>query len=122
MDQGKVTAFWALFLTRFNFTITYRPGNHNCKADALSRLYSLESPSEPEPIIPPAVIVSPIQSDISENIRVATLTEPALLGGPEGKTYVPTSQRQPLLSSVHNILGSGHPGRRWTLSLLQALF
>ncbi len=26
-----------------------------------------------------------------------TLTEPAPLGGPEGKTYVPTSQRQPLL-------------------------
>ncbi len=114
-------ARWALFFTRFNFTITYRPGNCNCKADALSRLHSPESPSEPEPIFP-ALIVSPIQWDISENIRVATLTEPAPLGGPEGKTYVPTSQRQPLLGSVHDIPGSGHPGSRQTLSLLQAWF
>ncbi len=115
-------ARWALFFTRFNFTITYRPGNHNCKADALSRLHSPESPSEPEPIIPPALIVSPIQWDITENIRVATLTEPAPLGGPEGKTYVPTSQRQSLLGSVHEIPGSGHPGSRRTLSLLQARY
>ncbi len=28
-------ARWALFCTRFHFTITYRPGNRNCKADAL---------------------------------------------------------------------------------------
>ncbi len=59
-------ARWALFFTRFNFTITYRPGNRNCKADALSRLHSPESPSEPETIIPPALIVSPIQWDITE--------------------------------------------------------
>ncbi len=26
-------ARWALFFTRFDFTITYHPGNHNCKAD-----------------------------------------------------------------------------------------
>lgn len=50
----------ALFLTRFNFIITHRPGNRNCKADALSRLYSLDAPSDPEPILPPALIVSPI--------------------------------------------------------------
>ncbi len=103
-------ARWALFFTRFNFTITYRPGHRNCKADALSRLHSPESPSEPETIIPPALIVSPIQWDITENIRVATLTESAPLGGPEWKTYVPTSQRQSLLGSVHEIPGSGHPG------------
>ncbi|KAI2652533.1 Transposon Tf2-8 polyprotein [Labeo rohita] len=30
-------AHWALFLTRFNFTITYRPGSKNITADALSR-------------------------------------------------------------------------------------
>jgi len=109
MDQGKVTSSWALFLTRFNFTIPYRPGNRNCKADALSRLYSLESHSQPEPIIPPALIVSPIQWNISENISVATLTEPAPLGGPEGKTYVPTSQRQPLLGLIAQYSGLWTP-------------
>ncbi|KAG1953646.1 retrotransposable element [Pimephales promelas] len=30
-------ARWALFFNRFNFTVTYRPGTKNTKADALSR-------------------------------------------------------------------------------------
>ncbi len=32
-------ARWALFFTRFQFTVTYRPGSKNSKADALSRRY-----------------------------------------------------------------------------------
>ncbi len=110
----------ALLFTRFNFIITYCPGNHNCKADALSRLHSLDAPSDPEPILPPALIVSPILWNIDEDIKVATQIEPALLGGPEGKKFVPTSQRQSLLGSVHNVPGSGHPVSQRTLSLLQA--
>lgn len=30
-------AWWALFFTCFHFTVTYRPGSKNTKADALSR-------------------------------------------------------------------------------------
>ncbi len=67
-------ARWALFFTRFDFTITYRPGNRNCKADALSRVHS---PTEPEPILPPALIVNPIIWNIERDIRAATLTDPA---------------------------------------------
>ncbi len=115
-------AHWALFFTRFHFTITYRPGNHNCKADTLSRLHSLDSPSDPEPILPPALIVSPIDWNIHEEIRAATLTEPAPLGGAEGKTFVPPSQRQSFLGSVHSVPGSGHPGSQRTLLLLQARY
>ena len=33
-------ARWAFFFSRFNFTLTYRPGSRNIKPDALSRLYS----------------------------------------------------------------------------------
>ncbi len=42
------------------------------KVDALSRVHSPDSPVEPEPIFPPAMIVSPIQWDITECIRAAT--------------------------------------------------
>ncbi len=115
-------ARWALFCTRFHFTITYRPGNRNCKADALSRVHSPDSPTEPEPILPPALIVNPIIWNIDQDIRDATLTEPAPLGGPEGKTFVPVSIRQSLLDSVHKVPGSGHPGSQRTLSLLQARY
>ena len=41
-------ARWAHFLTRFDFKITYRPGKHQGKADALSRrLYLAPRPDEP---------------------------------------------------------------------------
>ncbi len=115
-------ARWALFFTRFDFIITYQPGNRNCKADALSRVHSPDSPAEPEPILPPALIVNPIIWNINRDIRVTTVTEPAPLGGPEGKTFVPTSIRQSLLDSVHKVPGSGHPGSQRTLSLLQARY
>ncbi len=35
-------ARWALFFTRFQFKISYRPGPRNIKADALSRIHTLE--------------------------------------------------------------------------------
>ncbi len=94
-------ARWALFFTRFQFTITYRPGDKNIKADSLSRLHAPEEPSTPEPILPPAMLVSPIQWALEEQIRVPTLSEQAPPGGPEGKTYVPTTLRSTLLGSTH---------------------
>ncbi|CAM4706099.1 unnamed protein product [Leuciscus chuanchicus] len=113
-------ARWALFFTRFNFTVTYRPGSKNLKADALSRLYQPESSTEiNETILPPTMIVSPIQWNIDELIADATVTEPAPPGGPEGKIFVPTTLRLPLMDSVHTSPGSGHPGSQQTLSLLQ---
>ncbi len=78
-------ACWALFFTRFEFTITYRPSSRNCKSDALSHLYTPDSPVDPEPILPPAVVVNPILWNIDKDIQAATLSEPAPLGGPEGK-------------------------------------
>uniref|UniRef100_A0A8D0AE73 Chromo domain-containing protein n=1 Tax=Sander lucioperca TaxID=283035 RepID=A0A8D0AE73_SANLU len=33
-------ARWAIFFSRFNFTLTYRPGSRNVKPDALSRQFS----------------------------------------------------------------------------------
>ncbi len=108
--------------TRFHFTITYRPGSQNPKADALSRLHAPDQPSESEPILPPALIVIPIQWELTERIRDTTCTEPALQEGLEGKTYVPSSQRLTLLGSVHKVPCSGHPGSQRTLSLLQARY
>ncbi len=113
-------ARWTLFFTRFQFTITYRPGGKNIKADSLSRIHSPDEPPTSEPILPPAVIVSPIQWDLEDQIRVATLSEPAPPGGPEGKMYVPSTLRRTLLGLLHASPGSGHPGSQRTLSLLQA--
>ncbi|KAG1929978.1 retrotransposable element [Pimephales promelas] len=113
-------ARWALFFTRFNFSVTYSSGEKNVKADALSRQFQPETPpSEPESILPPAVVVSPIQWSLDDHIAEATLLEPAPPGGPEGRVYVPTRLRLSLMDSVHTSPGSGHPGSQSTLSLVQ---
>ncbi|KAK3539827.1 hypothetical protein QTP70_013334 [Hemibagrus guttatus] len=39
-------ARWALFFTRFDFTISYQPGSKNTKADALSRMFAPEENSQ----------------------------------------------------------------------------
>lgn len=83
-------ARWALFFTRFNFIVTYQPGHKNCKADALSRLYHPEPESlPPEPVLPLAIIVSPLQWSLDDLFTEATRSEPAPPGGPEGPKTVP---------------------------------
>ncbi|KAL0148964.1 hypothetical protein M9458_055768, partial [Cirrhinus mrigala] len=52
----------------------------------------------------------------------ATLQEPAPPECPEGKIFVPRSQRQTLLGTAHQSPGSGHPGSKQTLSLLQSRY
>ncbi|KAI2657525.1 Transposon Tf2-8 polyprotein [Labeo rohita] len=115
-------ARWALFFTRFHLQITYRPGSKNIPADALSRLSSPEPSTDLEPIIPSHLFVSPIIWDINQDIRRATLQEPAPPDCPEGKIYVPSSLRQRLLGTVHQSPGSGHPGSKRTFSLLQSRY
>ncbi|KAL0155123.1 hypothetical protein M9458_049386, partial [Cirrhinus mrigala] len=112
-------ARWALFFTRFRFTITYRPGSKNIPADALSCQTSADLHTESEPIIPPHLIVSPIIWSLDQDIHQATLQEPAPPECPEGKIYVPRSLRHNLLGTAHGSPGSGHPGSKRTLSLLQ---
>lgn len=53
-------AKWTLFFTRFNFSISFRPGAKNAKADALSHLHAPEDKSEEtKTILPCYLIVSP---------------------------------------------------------------
>ncbi|KAK3517700.1 hypothetical protein QTP70_015680 [Hemibagrus guttatus] len=52
-------ARWAMFFTRFVFTVTYRPGSKNGKADALSRQFSAANESgQPDLILPATAILS----------------------------------------------------------------
>ncbi len=116
-------ARWALFFTRFNFKITYRPGSQNTKADALSRLYeSSTSNPNPELILPPSIILAPIQWDIMTEIAEAQNTEPPPAETPPNLTYVPQPLRQRVLSLVHSTPSSGHPGITATLQLLNNRF
>ncbi|KAK3545866.1 hypothetical protein QTP70_016399 [Hemibagrus guttatus] len=115
-------ARWALFFTRFQFTISYRPGPKNVKTDALSRLHGREEPSEePEPILPEKLFVSPI-SWSEETLPESNLHTSTPPGCPPGLQFIPREQRSALLHSTHTSLGTGHPGTQGTLSLLRQRF
>ncbi|KAK3531132.1 hypothetical protein QTP70_012979 [Hemibagrus guttatus] len=115
-------ARWALFFTHFNFTISYRPGSKNTKADALSRLFTPEENSEePETILPEKVIVSPITWS-EETLPSTNASTNTPLGCPPGLKYITRARRTPLIHSAHTSLGTGHPGVNETLSLLKDRF
>jgi hypothetical protein len=58
-----------MYFTRFRFTISYRPGSHNTKAEALSCLYDTEDRSiNPTPIIPAARLVALVVWEVDADI------------------------------------------------------
>ncbi|KAK3564897.1 hypothetical protein QTP86_030837 [Hemibagrus guttatus] len=101
-------ARWALFFIRFHFTISYRPGSKNVKADALSRLHGRDETSdEPEP------------SWLEETLPEPSAPTNAPPGCPQRLRFIPRAQRNELIHSTHTSLGTGHPGIHGTLSLLK---
>ncbi|KAI2647858.1 Transposon Tf2-9 polyprotein [Labeo rohita] len=116
-------ARWALFFTRFNFTVTYRPGSKNSKADTLSRQHDPHTDLlPPEPILPPTVILAPISWDIMEEIQRRHEQDPPPPQCPPNKLYVPQDMRQQVLQWVHTSLSAGHPGISRTLHLVKNSF
>ncbi|KAK7918601.1 hypothetical protein WMY93_009885 [Mugilogobius chulae] len=116
-------ARWALFFSRFNFTLTYRPGSRNVKPDALSRQFSVEEPtSEPDPILSPTCVVAAVSWQIQNIIEDAQKTQPDPGNGPPGKLFVPDCARSKVLQWVHASRFACHPGVNRTLSLLKHHF
>ncbi|KAK3557139.1 hypothetical protein QTP70_024735 [Hemibagrus guttatus] len=111
-------ARWAIFFTRFVFTVTYRPGSKNGKADALSRHFeTANDPGKPELILPATAILAPVQWDLMEEIRRAHTDEPPLASCPPDRTFVPQLFRQQVMQWVHEAPSSGHPGIHRSMQL-----
>ncbi|KAK3537116.1 hypothetical protein QTP70_002129 [Hemibagrus guttatus] len=76
-------ARWALFFTRFRFTVSYNPGSKNGKADALSRQFEAANESgQPDLILPATAVLAPVQWDLVEEIRWDHADEPPPAGCP----------------------------------------
>ncbi|KAI5625501.1 hypothetical protein C0J50_15047 [Silurus asotus] len=106
----------------FRFQVTYRDGSQNGKADALSHVFGPEEPCDPDPILPPSLIIGPIVWEIDEEIRTASSQEPAPEGCPEGRVFVPTTCHRGLIQSVHEGLGTDHPGEKHMVQLVQTRY
>uniref|UniRef100_A0A674DEN5 Gypsy retrotransposon integrase-like protein 1 n=1 Tax=Salmo trutta TaxID=8032 RepID=A0A674DEN5_SALTR len=104
-------ARWAMFFTRFRFTISYRPGSLNLTADALSHLYDTEDrPIDPTPIIPASRLVAPVVWKVDSDIERALVLEPAPSQCPVGCMYVPLGVRcRSVIRWAHTLPSSGHP-------------
>uniref|UniRef100_A0A803JHM8 Gypsy retrotransposon integrase-like protein 1 n=1 Tax=Xenopus tropicalis TaxID=8364 RepID=A0A803JHM8_XENTR len=111
-------ARWALFFSRFNFFLTFKPGSKNTKADALSRSFNSVSSdsSECTPIIPRELIIATLESDLS--FLLSPLQSSAPIETPSGKWFVPEEFREQVLREVHDSKMAGHPGVAKTISLL----
>lgn len=60
----------ALFITRFNFEVSYRPGSENTKADALSRIdHEEEKVQKEETVLPNTCYVNAIQWKFNREIQ-----------------------------------------------------
>lgn len=116
-------ARWALFFTRFHFTLSYRPGSKNVKPDALSRQFSPDhSPVTHDSILPEACVIAPVRWVLMEQVRDGHQLEQPPPDTPDSKTFVPSAQRPLVLEWGHNARVAGHPGRQRTMELIDRTF
>ena len=116
-------AWWALFFSRFDFHLAYRPGSKNIKPDALSRYFENNDRFEaPETILWLEVFVQAVEMNIERQVREAAGTKAAPSGCPDGRQFVPRQSRAQVLQWGHASRLSGHPGNTHTLTFVQRKF
>ncbi|KAK3533208.1 hypothetical protein QTP70_013610 [Hemibagrus guttatus] len=116
-------ARWALFFTRFQFTVSYRPGSKNGKADALSRQSEGAGIlGQPEPILPATALLALVRWDLLGDIRRAHAEEPPPADCPPHRLFVPSQFRVQVMRWVHEAPSSGHPGTRRSTQLVSRRF
>ncbi|KAI2645437.1 Transposon Tf2-6 polyprotein [Labeo rohita] len=110
-----------IFHFKFQFSITYRPGSKNIRADALSRMHNhLEPVENLVNIIPEHISINPIEWSAPPVVATPDPRPPP--GCPPDHQFVPRIQRIDLIHSTHTSLGTGHPGVNNTLTLLSERF
>ena len=118
-------ARWALFLGRFDFTLTYRPGSKNVKADALSRQFSSVSSAVQESsdtVLPPTRVVGAVTWPIDSVIKEALQAQPDPGNGPPNRQFVPDAARPQVLEWGHSSPVACHPGERRTAEFIGRRF
>ena len=116
-------ARWALFLGRFNFTLSYRPGSRNCKPDALSRQTESQLSNDPsEPVLPASCFVGAAHWEVERQVKEALSGDPGPGNEPPNCLFVPEDVRSQVLQWGHSSNLACHPGAARTLGLIRQRF
>lgn len=117
-------ARWALFFNRFNFTLSYRPGSKNQKADALSRQFDSqeEEGEDLDFILPVSARLATALLDAEEEVINSLRNSPAPSACPDNKLYVPDALRPRILQWCHSSHFSCHPGITRTTFVVEQRF
>uniref|UniRef100_A0A8C1AZL7 Gypsy retrotransposon integrase-like protein 1 n=1 Tax=Cyprinus carpio carpio TaxID=630221 RepID=A0A8C1AZL7_CYPCA len=116
-------ARWALFFSRFDFTLSYRLGSKNIKPDALSRIFDpSERPSTPECILPETLVVSTLTWEVESKVLAALegVTPPPAC--PPNHLFVPDELRSCVIKWGHCSNIACHPGVNRTRYLVKQRF
>ncbi|KAL2093003.1 hypothetical protein ACEWY4_010315 [Coilia grayii] len=113
-------ARWSLFFSRFNFSLSYRPGSRNVKPDVLSHLFQKEDDNlqGPVPILSGSRMVAAITCDVERQVSRALRDQPGPSACPDGKLLVPDALRSQVLQWGHDSLLACHPGVTRTSQLI----
>ena len=104
-------ARWALFFTRFNFTLSFRPGSRNQKPDALSRQFEPDdAPSGPTTILPPTCVIGAVTWGIESEVKRAVEGVQVPYSCPQNRLFVTQGLRSRVLEWGHSSNLSCHPG------------
>ncbi|KAK1784150.1 hypothetical protein P4O66_003995 [Electrophorus voltai] len=88
-------ARWSLFFFRFNFHVTYRPGEKNVRADALSWQHHTEAQStSQEPVLSPSCFLVMLKWDLDREIKAANPNPHS----PPNRFFVPPKNRRALIT------------------------
>ena len=117
-------ARWSLFFTRFNFSLSYRPGSRNVKPDALSRQFlgEGESRKEADSILPSPCVIASLTWEVEERVRAAMEDQPGPSACPPNRLFVPQALRSDVLQWAHSSKLTCHPGIRRTCDVLKQRF
>ncbi|XP_061693915.1 uncharacterized protein LOC133510172 isoform X2 [Syngnathoides biaculeatus] len=102
---------WALFFTRFRFTMSYRPGSENGKSDALSRIYKGERCKPNHALIlPDTCFVSTFTWEIEVQVNEALKDSPSPAGCPANRLYAVPPLRGKVIDGPHELhrVSPGH--------------
>ena len=122
---GPRQARWALLFSRFNYTLTYRPGSKNVRADALSWVHQGEHPPKipnPSPIIPSARVIGVVTWGLELADWAPQRAKPIPTGGPPNRLFVPESVRSRVLVWGHSSQLACHPGASRTSQFIRRRF